>query len=74
MFIAITHSKAGQRCMVRMDEYTVPFNSEGQAQAFVSLLRQRIEAPHPLPRLPPEAPKPDIRSGKRPVKRSAVSA
>ena len=74
MLIAISQSNADQRYMVRLGEYTVPFSSQAQAQAFVSLLCRRIEAPHSLPCLPRQAPKPDICSGKRLVKRSGVSA
>ncbi|MEK1941935.1 MAG: hypothetical protein AAAB16_16325 [Pseudomonas sp.] len=74
MLIAISHSKADQPCMVRLDGYVVPFGSDAQAQAFVRQLRQRIAAPHSLPLLPRQEPKPEFRSGKLPVKRSGVSA
>lgn len=74
MLIAISHSKTNQRCMVRLDGYVVPFGSDAQAQAYVSQLRQRIAAPHPLPRLPRQTPKPELCSGKVPVKRSGVGA
>ena len=74
MFIAITHSKPGQRCMVQLDAYCVPFGTDAQAEAFVSLLRSRIAAPHRLPPLPRQASKPEFCSGKPAVKRPAVQA
>ncbi len=74
MLIAISDSKTDQTCMVRLDGYVLPFGSHAQALAFVSQLRQRIAAPHPLPSLPRQGLKPELRSGKVPVKRSGVSA
>jgi hypothetical protein len=49
MLIAICHSQPGRCCSVRLGDYSVPFSSDAQAEAFVRVLRQRIAARHRLP-------------------------
>lgn len=39
----------GPRWQVRMDQHGVSFRSEAEAQQFLSVLRTRLQAPHPLP-------------------------
>ncbi|WP_339453752.1 hypothetical protein [Pseudomonas sp. EA_5y_Pfl2_R50] len=49
MIIDITEKPANRCWVVCMDDFTVSFNSLGDAQAFVGLLTARIEAPHVWP-------------------------
>jgi hypothetical protein len=39
----------GVRWQVRMDQHVVSFRSEAEAQAFVTTLQARLNAPHRLP-------------------------
>ncbi|MDF3933681.1 hypothetical protein [Pseudomonas citronellolis] len=38
------------RCYVQLDQWRVPFADERQAREFLARLRERLAAPHPLPR------------------------
>jgi hypothetical protein len=49
MNIDIAEKPASHCWVVCMDAFTVNFNSLGEAQAFVSLLKARIAAPHIWP-------------------------
>lgn len=40
----------GSRWQVCMDRHGVTFRSEAEAQQFVRTLKNRLQAPHPLPR------------------------
>ena len=49
MIIDITEKPASHCWVVCMDAYEVNFNSLGEAQAFVGVLKARIDAPHVWP-------------------------
>ena len=49
MIIDITEKPASHCWVVCMDAFKVNFSSLGEAQAFVSLLKARIAAPHVWP-------------------------
>ncbi|MDD0994594.1 hypothetical protein M5G20_01780 [Pseudomonas sp. TNT2022 ID1044] len=49
MIIGIAQKPASHCWVVCMDDFKVSFNSQGEAQAFVGLLKARIEAPHVWP-------------------------
>lgn len=49
MIIDIREKQASHCWVVCMDALKVNFNSQGEAQAFVDLLKARIEAPHVWP-------------------------
>ncbi|WP_212627709.1 hypothetical protein [Pseudomonas sp. PP3] len=49
MIIDIAQKPASHCWVVCMDDFKVSFNSLGEAQAFVGLLKARIEAPHVWP-------------------------
>jgi len=61
MLIEIETPLDGQRWIVHLDAWEVGFNSLEQAQAFVTRLRARIDAPHPWPsgarQMPSQAPR-----------------
>jgi hypothetical protein len=49
MIIDITEKPTNHCWVVRLDAFKVNFNSQEEAQAFVGLLKARIEAPHVWP-------------------------
>jgi hypothetical protein len=49
MIIAIAEKPASHCWVVCMDAFKVNFNSLGEAEAFVSVLKARIAAPHVWP-------------------------
>ena len=49
MIIDITEKPTNHCWVVRLDAFKVNFNSRGEAQAFVGLLKARIAAPHVWP-------------------------
>ncbi|KAB0486932.1 hypothetical protein SAMN04490202_0316 [Pseudomonas reinekei] len=49
MIIDIAQKPASHCWVVCMDDFKVSFNSLGEAQAFVGLLKARIAAPHVWP-------------------------
>ena len=49
MIIDIEEQRASRCWVVCMDDFKVNFNSRGEAQAFVGLLKARIAAPHVWP-------------------------